>query len=250
MSQNKNSQNNDFNNQRITSLTELSQGQLMAKLTDDSTSPEEIEKIMAFLSTKDSEEKQEIEDIKTRLKEQESEPHLGEGLTGMHNAMNNMSKVVRVYSENSEKKMAKWDLVHADYKTAVLEMLDLFTQRINLIYSVRVNLKDTADKLIPNMELDPTKDPWEEMKRSNKEVEDTEVAFRKEMEKVSDFTRAFHDMPQYKEITKKLQAVQERIDGYQAEYKAITEAEDKDQKKTTDTFKEVEEAGKNLEKTY
>lgn len=250
MSQNKNSQNNDFNNQRITSLTDLSQGQLMAKLTDDSTSPEEIEKIMAFLSTKDSEEKQEIEDMKTRLKEQESEPHLGKGLTGMHNAMNNMSKVVRVYSENSEKRMVKWDLVHADYKTAVLEMLDLFTQRINLIYSVRVNLKDTADKLIPNMELDPTKDPWEEMKRSNKEVEDTEIAFRKEMEKVSDFTRAFHDMPQYKEITTKLQAVQERIDGYQQEYKAITEAEDKDQKKTTDTFKEVEEAGKNLEKTY
>ena len=63
------------------------------------------------------------------------------------------------------------------------------------------------------------------MDRSNKEVEATEAAFRKEMEKVSDFTKAFHEMPEYKEITAKLAAVQERIDGYQAEYKAITDAE-------------------------
>ena len=35
-------------------------------------------------------------------------------------------------------------------------------------------------------------------------MEDTEAAFKKEMEKVSDFTKAFHEMPEYKEITAKL----------------------------------------------
>lgn len=240
------SQNNDFNNQKLSSYADLTQGQLMAKLTDDSTSPEELEKIMAFLAEKDSEAQQERAEMEARLKDQEGGPQLGEGLTGLHNAMGDMSKVVGVYAKNSGERMAKWDLVHTDYKTAVLEMLDLFRQRLNLVYSVRVGLKDTANKLIPNMELDPTKDPWEEMDRSNKEVEDTEAAFRKEMEKVSDFTKAFHEMPEYKEITAKLEAVQERIDGYQAEYKAITDAEDKDKEKAINAMKKVDEAGKNL----
>ena len=246
MSQNTESENNNLNNQKIASYAELSQDQLMAKLTDDSTSPEELEKIMAFLAEKDSEAQQERSDIEARLKEQEGGPHLGEGLTGVHNAMGDMSKVVGIYAKNSGERMAKWDLVHTDYKTAVLEMLDLYRQRLNLIYSVRVGLKDTADKLIPNMELDPTKDPWEEMERSNKEVEDTEAAFRKEMDKVSDFTKAFHEMPEYKEITAKLGVVQERIGEYQAEYKAITDAEDKDQEKAINAMKKVDEAGKNL----
>lgn len=244
MSQNNDLQNND--NQKLSSYADLTQGQLMAKLTDDSTSPEELEKIMAFLAEKDSEAQQERVEMEARLKDQEGGPQLGEGLTGLHNAMGDMSKVVGVYAKNSGERMAKWDLVHSDYKTAVLEMLELFRQRLNLVYSVRVGLKDTANKLIPNMELDPTKDPWEEMDRSNKEVEDTEVAFRKEMEKVSDFTKAFHEMPEYKEITAKLEAVQERIDGYQAEYKAITNAEDKDQEKAINAMKKVDEAGKNL----
>lgn len=234
------------NNKKITSYKDMNQAQLMSKLADESTIPEELEKIMAFLSEKDSEAHQERAKIEARLKEQGSEPHLGEGLIDMHNAMGNMSKVVGVYAENNGERMATWDLVHTNYKTAVLELLDLFRQRLNLIYSVRVSLKDTADILIPNMELDITKDPWEEMERSNKEVEDTEAAFRKEMEKVSDFTKAFHDMPEYKAITEKLEKVQERIDGYQVEYKAIIDAEDKDQKKTTDTFKKIEEAGEKL----
>ena len=201
---------------------------------------------MAFLAEKDSEAQQEREEIGARLKEQADGPQLGEGLTGVHNAMSDMSKVVGVYAKNSGERMAKWDLVHSDYKTAVLEMLELFRQRLNLVYSVRVGLKDTANKLIPNMELDPTKDPWEEMDRSNKEVEDTEVAFRKEMEKVSDFTKAFHEMPEHKELTAKLEAVQERIDGYQAEYKAITDAEFAELDKVGDLVKKVDEAGKNL----
>ena len=58
MSQNNDSQNNDFNNQKLSSYADLTQGQLMAKLTDDSTSPEELEKIMAFLADKDSEAQQ------------------------------------------------------------------------------------------------------------------------------------------------------------------------------------------------
>ena len=244
MSQNNDLQNND--NQKLSSYADLTQGQLMAKLTDDSTSPEELEKIMAFLTEKDSEAQQERVEMEARLKDQEGGPQLGEGLTGLHNAMGDMSKVVGVYAKNSGERMAKWDLVHTDYKAAVLEMLELFRQRLNLVYSVRVGLKDTANKLIPNMELDPTKDPWEEMDRSNKEVEDTEVAFRKEMEKVSDFTKAFHEMPEYKEITAKLAAVQERIDGYQAEYKAITDAEFAELDKVGDLVKKVEEAGKNL----
>lgn len=243
MSQNIDSQNNDFNDQKIPSYEEMSQDQLMAKLTDDSTSSEELEKIMAFLAEKDSDAQQERVKIEARLKEQDCDPQLGKGLTSIHNAMDDMSKVVGVYVKNSGKRMAKWDLVHADYKTAVLEMLELFRQRLNLVYSVRVSLKDTANELIPNMELDQTKDPWEEMKRSNKEVEDTEAAFKKEMEKVSDFTKAFHEMPKYKEVTAKLNLIQERIDRYQVEYKAITDAEDKDQEKMLDTLKKVEETG-------
>lgn len=240
MSQNIDSQNND---QKMPSYEEMSQDQLMAKLTDDSTSSEELEKIMAFLAEKDSDAQQERVKIEARLKEQDCDPQLGKGLTSIHNAMDDMSKVVGVYVKNSGKRMAKWDLVHAGYKTAVLEMLELFRQRLNLVYSVRVSLKDTANELIPNMELDQTKDPWEEMKRSNKEVEDTEAAFKKEMEKVSDFTKAFHEMPEYKEITAKLNLIQERIDRYQVEYKAITDAEDKDQEKMLDTLKKVEETG-------
>jgi len=230
----------------MTSYAKLTQSQLMAKLTDDSTSPEELEKIMAFLSVKDSEAQQEKSDIEASLKEQEDGSQLGEGLTGVHNAMADMSKVVDIYAKNSGERMAKWDLVHTNYKTAVLEMLDLYRQRLNLIYSVRVGLKDTADKLIPNMELDPTKDPWEEMERSNKEVEATEAAFRKEMEKVSEFSKTFHEMPEYKEITAKLETVQEIINGYQIEYKTITDAENKDMEKATDVFKMVEEAGEKL----
>ena len=240
------SQNRDFNSQKMASYAELSQEQLMAKLTDDSTSPEELEKIMTFLAAKDSEAQQERAEMEARLKEQEDGPQLGEGLTNMHNAVDDVVKVGGEFTKNSDVRMAKWDLVHTDYKTAVLEMLDLYSQRLDLIYSVRVSLKNTADLLIPSMELDETKDPWEEMDRSNKEVEATEAAFRKEMEKVSDFTKAFHEMPEYKEITAKLEAVQEIINGYQIEYKTITDAEDKDMEETTDVFKKVEEAGEKL----
>ena len=224
----------------------MTQDQLIAKLTDDSTSSEELENIMAFLAKKDSEAQQEREQIEVRLKEQEDSPQRGEGLTGVHNALDNMSKVVNVYTNNNEERMAKWDLVHVDYKKAVLEMLDLYRQRTNLLYSVKVSLKDTADTLIPNMELDPTKDRWEEMKRTNKEVEDTEAAFRKEMEKVSDFSKAFHEMPEYKELTAKLEEVQNRINGYQLEYKTINETEDKDQEKAIYAIKNLEEAGKKI----
>ena len=230
----------------MASYAEMSQDQLMAKMTDDSTSPEELEEIMAFLAAKNSEAQQERAEMEARLKEQEGGPQLGEGLTNMHNAVDDVVKVGGEFVKNSDVRMAKWDLVHADYKIAVLEMLDLYKQRLDLVYSVRVSLKDTADLLIPSMELDETKDPWEEMDRSNKEVEATEAAFRKEMEKVSDFTKAFHEMPEYKEITAKLAAVQERIDGYQAEYKAITDAEFAELDKVGDLVKKVEEAGKNL----
>ena len=224
----------------------MTQDQLIAKLTDDSASSEELESIMAFLAKKDSETQQEREQIEVRLKEQEDGPQLGKGLTGVHNALDDMSKVVDVYTNNSEERMAKWDLVHADYKKAFIEMLDLYRQRTNLLYSVKVSLKDTADTLIPNMELDPTKDRWEEMKRTNKEVEDTEAAFRKEMEKVSDFSKAFHEMPEYKELTAKLKEVQYRINGYQLEYKTINETEDKDQEKAIYAIKNLEEAGKKI----
>ena len=224
----------------------MTQDQLIAKLTDDSTSSEEVEKIMVFLAKKDSEAQQDREQIEVRLKEQENGPQIGEGLTGVHNALDNMSKVVNEYTNNNEERMAKWDLVHVDYKKAVLEMLDLYRQRTNLLYSVKVSLKDTADTLIPNMELDPTKDRWEEMKRTNKEVEYTEAAFKKEMEKVSDFSKAFHEMPEYKELTAKLEEVQNRINGYQLEYKTINEIEDKDQEKTIYAIKNLEEAGKKI----
>ena len=224
----------------------MTQDQLIAKLTDDSTSSEELESIMAFLAKKDSEAQQEREQIEVGLKEQEDGPQLGKGLTGVHNALDDMSKVVDVYTNNSEERMAKWDLVHTDYKKAVIEMLDLYRQRTNLLYSVKVSLKDTADTLIPNMELDPTKDRWEEMKRTNKEVEDTEAAFRKEMEKVSDFSKAFHEMPEYKELTAKLVEVQNRINGYQLEYKTINETENKDHEKAIYAIKNLEEAGKKI----
>lgn len=224
----------------------MTQDQLIAKLTDDSTSSEEVEKIMVFLAKKDSEAQQDREQIEVRLKEQENGPQIGEGLTGVHNALDNMSKVVNEYTNNNEERMAKWDLVHVDYKKAVLEMLDLYRQRTNLLYSVKVSLKDTADTLIPNMELDPTKDRWEEMKRTNKEVEYTEAAFKKEMEKVSDFSKAFHEMPEYKELTAKLEEVQNRINGYQLEYKTINEIEDKDQEKTIYAIKNLEEVGKKI----
>ena len=224
----------------------MTQDQLIDKLSDDSTSSEELESIMAFLAKKDSEAQQEKEQIEVRLKEQENGPQIGEGLTGVHNALDNMSKVVNEYTNNNEERMDKWDLVHVDYKKAVLEMLDLYRQRTNLLYSVKVSLKDTADTLIPNMELDPTKDRWEEMKRTNKEVEDTEAAFRKEMEKVSDFSKAFHEMPEYKELTAKLEEVQNRINGYQLEYKTINETEDKDQEKAIYAIKNLEEAGKKI----
>ena len=224
----------------------MTQDQLIGKLTNDSTSSEEVEKIMVFLAKKDSEAQQDREQIEVRLKEQENGPQIGEGLTGVHNALDNMSKVVNEYTNNNEERMAKWDLVHVDYKKAVLEMLDLYRQRTNLLYSVKVSLKDTADTLIPNMELDPTKDRWEEMKRTNKEVEDTEAAFRKEMEKVSDFSKAFHEMPEYKELTAKLEEVQNRINGYQLEYKTINETEDKDQEKAIYAIKNLEEAGKKI----
>ena len=241
------SQNENLNKQIMTrSYSEMTQEQLIAKLTDDTTPPEELEDIMNFLAVKDKEAQKEKEEINERLKKQERGPNLGEGLTGMHNAISDMNKVSKVYIKNSEKRMAKWDLVHVDYKTAVLEMLDLYRQRINLIYSVKVNLKDTADNLVPNMEVDTTKDPWEEIKRINKEVEDTESAFKKEMMKVSDFTKAFHEMPEYKEITMKLGEVQERINGYQAQYKAIIDGESKDQNKAIDALKQVEEYGKKL----
>ena len=39
----------------MASYAEMSQDQLMAKLTDDKTSPDELEEIMAFLARKDSE---------------------------------------------------------------------------------------------------------------------------------------------------------------------------------------------------
>lgn len=230
----------------MSSFANLSQVQLMSKLTDESTSPEELENIMAFLAVKDEEAQQERAEIEARLKEQDCNPQLGEGITNMHNAVDEVVKVGDKFTKNSDVRMAKWDLVHADYKTTVLEMLELYKQRLDLVYSVRVSLKDTADLLIPNMELDPTKDQWEEMARCNKEVEATEAAFRKEMEKVSDFTKAFHEMPEYKEITAKLAIVQERINGYQAEYKAITDAEFAELDKIGILVEKVEETGKKL----
>ena len=236
----------DDNKQQTKAYAEMSQDQLMAKLTDDKTSPDELEEIMAFLARKDSEAQEERASIVSRLNEQEGGPQLGEGLTTMHNAMGEMSKVVGAYAKNNEEGMAKWDLVHAEYKAAVLEMIDLYEQRRDLLYSVRVSLKDTADKLVPNMELDPTKDPWEEMARSNKEVEDTEAAFKKEMEKVSSFTKAYHDMPEYKELTAKLGAVKERIAAMEAEFHALMAADDIDMANVADAMKEVEAAGKNL----
>jgi hypothetical protein len=45
MSKRKESQNNSIDNHKMVSYTKMSQDQLMAKLTDDSTSPEELEKL-------------------------------------------------------------------------------------------------------------------------------------------------------------------------------------------------------------
>ena len=234
------------NKQQTASYAAMSQDQLMAKLTDDSTSPEELEQIMAYLAAKDAEGQQDKADLEARLKEQEGGPQLGEGLTAMHNAMDGIIEAGAEYSKNFGVRNAKWDLVRAGYMPAIDEMCGIYQARINLLFSVREGLADVADKLIPKAELDETKDPWEEMARFNKEVEDTEAAFKKEMEKVSDFTKAFHEMPEYKEITAKLAAVQERIDGYQAEYKAITDAEFAELDQVGDLVKKVEEAGKNL----
>ena len=52
----------------MASYAEMSQDQLMAKMTDDSTSPEELEEIMAFLAAKDSEAQQERAEMEARLK--------------------------------------------------------------------------------------------------------------------------------------------------------------------------------------
>ena len=79
------------NKQQTASYAAMSQDQLMAKLTDDSTSPEELEQIMAYLAAKDAEGQQDKADLEARLKEQEGGPQLGEGLTAMHNAMDGIT---------------------------------------------------------------------------------------------------------------------------------------------------------------
>ena len=53
-------------------------------------------------------------------------------------------------------------------------------------------------------------------------------------------------MPEYKELTAKLEEVQNRINGYQLEYKTINETEDKDQEKAIYAIKNLEEAGKKI----
>tara|TARA_B100001057_G_C22682109_1_gene884170 strand:+ start:130 stop:870 length:741 start_codon:yes stop_codon:yes gene_type:complete len=246
MSQNKDSQNNDFNNQKMASYAEMSQSQLMAKLTDDSTSPEELEKIMDFLTAKDSEAQQKRMEIETHLKEQESDPQLGKELTGMHNAMDGMRKATTEYVKNDEERNKKWDLVRAGYMPAIDEMCEIYKARRDLLFSVKEGLVDTADKLLPKVELDETKDPWEEMGRFNKEVEDTEAEFRKEMEKVSNFTKAYHEMPEYKELTEKLEAIKERIAVMEVEFNSIMATDDRDMVNVADAMKIVDESGKNL----
>ena len=234
------------NKQQTASYAAMSQDQLMAKLTDDSTSPEELEQIMAYLAAKDAEGQQDKADLEARLKEQEGGPQLGEGLTALHNAMDGIIEAGAEYSKNFGVRNAKWDLVRAGYMPAIDEMCGIYQARINLLFSVREGLADVADKLIPKAELDETKDPWEEMARFNKEVEDTEAAFKKELEKVSSFTKAYHDMPEYKELTAKLGAVKERIAAMEAEFHALMAADDIDMANVADAMKEVEAAGKNL----
>ena len=208
------------------SHAELSQEQLMEKLTDDSTSSEELEEIMAFLAEKDSQAHQEIADMEARLKEQDSEPQLGEGLTGVHNAMDGMSKATTEYVNNQEKRNKKWDLVRAGYIPAIDEMCSIYQARRDLLFSVREDLPDIADKLVPKVELDETKDPWEEVVRFNKEVEDTEYQFRKEMERVSSFTKAYHVMPEYKELMDKLIEVKERISQMEKEFAVLIDTDE------------------------
>ena len=55
----------------MASYAEMSNEQLMAKMTDGSTSSEELENIMAFLASKDAEANSDIASIESRLKEQE-----------------------------------------------------------------------------------------------------------------------------------------------------------------------------------
>ena len=202
----------------MTSYSELSQEQIITKLNDNSTSIEELEKIMFFLAEKDTEAKQETLDIETRLKKQDIDPQIGIGLTSMHNAVDNMSKSSGEYAKNEEERSVKWDLLRKDYMPAINEMCEIYQARIQLLFSVKEDLVDIADKLIPKVELDQTKDPWMEIKRFNKEVEDTEVEFNKEIEKVSNFTKSYHNMPEYKELTIKLYAVKEKISLMEKEF--------------------------------
>lgn len=228
------------------SHAQLSQEQLMEKLTDDSTSPEELEEIMAFLAEKDSQAHQEIADMEARLKEQDSEPQLGEGLTGIHNAMDSMSKATTEYVNNQEKRDVTWNLVRAGYMPAIDEMCSIYQARRDLLFSVREDLSDIADKLVPKVELDETKDPWEEMGRFNKEVEDTEAQFRKEMESVSSFTQAYHEMPEYQELTVKLVAVKERISLMEKEFELLMGADEQDMENVAEAMKKIDEVGKKL----
>jgi hypothetical protein len=244
MSKNKELQN--FNSQEIASYAELSQDQLMKIMTNDSTSPEELENIMAFLAEKDSEAHQKRAEIEASLKNQESEPQLGEGLTRMHKAIDDVSKVTTQYVKNEAERDAKWDLVRTGYMPAIDEMCEIYQTRMDLLFSVREDLSDIAGKLVPKVDLDVTKDPWEEMRRFNKEVEDTEAEFRKEMEKVSSFTKAYHDMPEYKELTAKLETVKERIAVMEKEFEILMTEMDEDMEIVVDTMKKVDEAGKKL----
>ena len=243
MSENKDLQN--FDSQK-TAYGKMSQDQLIAKLTDDTTSPDELEKIMVFLAEKDSEAQQERAEIESNLNDQEGEPQLGEGLTSMYNAIDNMSKITTEYVKNEEKRNAKWDLVQADYMPAIDEMCEIYQARRDLLFSVKEGLMDTADNLVPKVELDETKDPWEEMRRFNKEVEDTEAKFTKEMERVSSFTKAYHDMPEYKELTVKLEVIKERIADMEKEFEILTTEIDRDMGNVVDAMKIVEDAGGKL----
>ena len=243
MSENKDLQN--FDSQK-TAYGKMSQDQLIAKLTDDTTSPDELEKIMAFLEEKDSEAQQERAEIESNLNDQEGEPQLGEGLTSIYNAIDNMSKITTEYVKNEEERNAKWDLVQADYMPAIDEMCEIYQARRDLLFSVKEGLMDTADNLVPKVELDETKDPWEEMRRFNKEVEDTEDKFTKEMERVSSFTKAYHNMPEYKELTVKLEVIKERIADMEKEFEILTTEIDMDMGNVVDAMKIVEDAGGKL----
>ena len=230
----------------MASYAEMSNEQLMAKMTDGSTSSEELENIMAFLASKDAEANSDIASIESRLKEQEGGAQLGEGLTGMHDAMDAMSAAVTEYATVSAQRHAKWDLLQEDDKSTMKEWLRLSAARLELLYSVRVDIGNIADKLIPKTELDETKDPWEEMARFNKEVEATEAEFKKEAEKVSSFTKAYHEMPEYKELTEKMEVCKARMATMQAEFSVLMAADDQDCANVAKAMKIVEEAGKNL----